>query len=102
MLTRNLQWQWFNALTFAVEDKEELPEAIKMLENMRALAYDYIAASPDGWTPHLGLYVHSWPVCSVNAFSLHLVDEGEGECCNLCDSHRLARATQDHASTQEK
>ena len=49
-----------------------------MLQEMRAAAYDYIASSPDGWSGELGLYVHSWPLSSVNAFSLHLVDEGAG------------------------
>ena len=73
LLVRELKWGWFNALVFGLGGKDELQEAVEMLEAARAAAKDFARADV-GWSRNLGLYFHCYPHNSVPAFHLHLVD----------------------------
>mmetsp|Transcript_25018 Transcript_25018/g.63438 ORF Transcript_25018/g.63438 Transcript_25018/m.63438 type:complete len:828 (-) Transcript_25018:92-2575(-) len=77
MTTKNLHWQWFNALAFGLVPEEEgglsLEATIQELQDMKAAALTY-TSNADGWSSHVGLFFHVFGHNSVNSLHLHLVD----------------------------
>ena len=73
LLLRDLDWSWFNALVFGMRDGAQLAEAVATLEAMREAALSYTRAD-GGWSTSVGLYLHCYPLNSVQALHLHIVD----------------------------
>ena len=73
LLLRDLDWSWFNALVFGMRDGAQLAEAVATLEAMREAALAYTRAD-GGWSTSVGLYLHCYPLNSVQALHLHIVD----------------------------
>ena len=89
LLLRDLKWGCFNALVLGLGGKDELQEAVEMLEAARAAAKDFARADV-GWSRNLGLYFHCYPHNSVQAFHLHLVDlEAVGPSFEACAHKHL-------------
>ena len=76
-------------MVFGLGGKDELQEAVEMLEAARAAAKDF-ARADGGWSRNLGLYFHCYPHNSVPAFHLHLVDlEAVGPSFEACAHKHL-------------
>ena len=73
LLLRDLDWSWFNVLVFGMRDGAQLAEAVATLEAMREAALAYTRAD-GGWSASVGLYLHCYPLNSVQALHLHIVD----------------------------
>jgi len=80
LTTRDLNWQWFNVLSFGMvplaEDEDlnnALTKAIELLEAMRAAALTY-TSNVGGWSERVGLFFHVFGHNSVNSLHLHIVD----------------------------
>jgi len=76
LTTKNLHWQWFNALAFgmvAPEDGgEDLANIITELQAMQTAALTYAAARK--WSTNVGLFVHVFGHNSVNSLHIHILD----------------------------
>jgi hypothetical protein len=74
---RDMSWQWFNVLTFALDETStSLLQAIEVLEAMVDAARTFARTTP-GWSAEpdrLGMYFHCFPHNSVNSLHMHLVD----------------------------
>jgi len=75
--TKNLHWQWFNALSFGLVPPEDggvsLEDAIAELQDMKAAALFY-ASNAHGWSSNVGLFFHVFGHNSVNSLHLHVLD----------------------------
>lgn len=75
--TRDLHWQWFNALIFGLVPNEvggaSAQEALEEVEALRDAALHY-AKTVGGWSDNIGLFVHVFGHNTMNALSLHVVD----------------------------
>lgn len=77
LTTKDLHWQWFNALVFGLAPAEEggadYPTVLTELELMKAAALHY-TKHVGGWSENVGLYVHVYGHCSVNSLHVHILD----------------------------
>jgi len=77
LTTKDLHWQWFNALVFGIVPSHmggvSLDEAIAMVREMKAAALTY-CANVGGWSDNIGLYFHVFGHNSVNSLHLHVLD----------------------------
>lgn len=74
LLIRDLDWQWFNVLTFGVFGREEgLRQGLRVLEEMREAALGYCRQT-EGWSANVGLFFHVYAHSSVNSLHLHILD----------------------------
>jgi len=77
LTTKNLHWQWFNALCVGMLHPDEggatVEEAIAELEAMRTAALEFTAYSPE-WSKNVGLFFHVFGHNSVNSLHLHIID----------------------------
>mmetsp|Transcript_146609 Transcript_146609/g.372033 ORF Transcript_146609/g.372033 Transcript_146609/m.372033 type:complete len:916 (+) Transcript_146609:162-2909(+) len=73
LILKDLHWEWFNALTFGIVT--DLEAGIAKLKDMREAAHLWVRAQSD-WPSidRVGLFMHIYAHCSVNAFHLHIVD----------------------------
>ena len=72
MTVRDLDWHLFNVLTMGIRNQGDLRRAIALLEDMLAVAQDFVKA--DGWSENVGFFFHVFPTNSVPSLHLHLVD----------------------------
>ena len=73
MTVRDLDWRLFNALTMGIEDHSDLQRAIVQLEDMLAVARNFVQKA-DGWSKNVGFFFHVFPQNSVQSLHLHIVD----------------------------
>lgn len=77
LTTRNLHWQWFNALVFGLVPQEaggvSCEEALAEVEAMKAAAMRY-ASTIGGWSDQIGLFVNVFGHNSVNCLFIHILD----------------------------
>lgn len=77
LTTKDLHWQWFNALTFGLVPEEmggvDIKAAIDKVEEMKAAALTY-CHNMDAWSEEVGLYFHVFGHNSVNSLHLHMLD----------------------------
>lgn len=82
LTVKNLNWQWFNILTFGLGDNSgggsahtRLVSAITKLKRMKQAAHQFTTAT-EAWSPvdNVGLFFHVYGWNSVNALHLHIVD----------------------------
>lgn len=73
LILKDLDWEWFNVLTFGLVST--LEEGIEKINMIKAAATFWVKSQAD-WPPleRVGFYVHVYAHCSVNAFHLHIVD----------------------------
>lgn len=80
LTTRDIHWQWFNALVFGLVAPEDggttLMQASAEVEAMKSAAIEYCAAA-GGWSTNIGLYVHVFGHNSVNSLHVHILDMDE-------------------------
>ena len=73
LLLKDLHWGWFNCLAFGIRGGAALADAVATLEAMKEAALSYTRAD-GGWSTSVGLYLHCYPLNSVQALHLHIVD----------------------------
>jgi len=77
LTTRDLHWQWFNALLFGLVPPEDggagLSKAVDEVEAMEIAALAYAKASGH-YSSNVGLFVHVFGNNSVNSLHIHIVD----------------------------
>jgi hypothetical protein len=82
LLLRSLHWGTFNAATFGLDYEHgadpvaqiaSLREALALVDESERVAREY--ARRANWGPNIGLYVHVYPLNSVQAFHLHVLDD---------------------------
>jgi len=77
LTTKDLHWQWFNAVTFGIVPPEMggvgSSEALDTVEEMKAAALTY-CANVGGWSDNIGLFFHVFGHNSVNSLHLHILD----------------------------
>lgn len=77
LTTRDLHWQWFNAICFGMlspEDGGVGPKAaLEQVLAMKAAALQY-ARRVGGWSDQVGLFVNVFGHNSVNSLFIHVVD----------------------------
>merc|ERR1740129_751117 len=81
LATKDLHWQWFNALSFGMvptgeEGEIDIKAAVEHVELMKAAALTYAGAA-EGWSDKVGLCLHVFGHNSVNALHVHIVDMTE-------------------------
>lgn len=72
LLIKDLKWDLFNALTFALSNDTSVQEVISMLEEMKKVATNY--AKKLFHTDNIGLFFHVYPSNSVQSLHLHILD----------------------------
>ena len=72
LTVRDLDWRWFNAVSFGIGGGDELRRAITRMEEVLATAKAF--AKADGWSGNVGFFFHVYPHNSVQSFHLHIVD----------------------------
>lgn len=77
LTTKDLHWQWFNALVFGMAPDEfggvSIEEAVAELKKMKAAAIQYTKRS-GGWSDRVGLFVNVFGHNSVNSLFIHILD----------------------------
>lgn len=77
LTTRNMHYQWFNALAFGIVPPSaggaSLFEALAEVERMKAVALSY-ASKMVGWSDQIGLFVHVFGHNTVNSLHVHILD----------------------------
>lgn len=77
LTTKNLHWQWFNALVFGMVDIAEMGvpihQALEEVKAMKAAALLY-AKNVGGWSNNVGLFVNVFGHNSVNSLFVHVLD----------------------------
>lgn len=79
LTTRNLHWQWFNALAFGMVDPMDqdggcdLVAVLQEVEEMKAAALHY-AKHVGGWSSEVGLFVNVFGHNNVNSLFVHILD----------------------------
>jgi hypothetical protein len=77
LTTKNLHWQWFNALVFGLVPPEaggvSCQEAIAEVETMKAAALHY-AKHVGGWSDQIGLFVNVFGHNNMNCLFVHILD----------------------------
>jgi len=82
LLLRSLHWGTFNAATFGLDYEDgadpvaqiaSLREALTLVDESERVAREY--ARRADWGSNIGLYVHVYPLNSVQAFHLHVLDD---------------------------
>jgi len=80
LTTKDLHWQWFNALTFGVVPPDiggvSVRDAVKHVEEMKAAALHY-AKNVGGWSDNVGLFVNVFGHNNVNSLFIHVLDMNE-------------------------
>eukprot|EP00928_Gymnodinium_smaydae_P095995 TRINITY_DN8377_c0_g1_i3.p1 TRINITY_DN8377_c0_g1~~TRINITY_DN8377_c0_g1_i3.p1 ORF type:complete len:739 (+),score=115.15 TRINITY_DN8377_c0_g1_i3:57-2219(+) len=80
LTTKDLHWQWFNALVFGlvpeIKGGAGLGKAVAMVELMKAAALEFTKNAP-GWSQKTGLFFHVFGLNSVNSLHLHILDMEE-------------------------
>lgn len=73
LILKDLHWEWFNALAFGLVSGLDM--GLAKLRDMREAVRLWLSAQEE-WPAmeRVGLFVHIYPHCSVNAFHLHIVD----------------------------
>jgi len=78
LVLRDRTWHKFNVLVLGKSGgRNDLMEAIALLEEMKAEAIDFAARS--GWSNTIGLYFEVYPHASADALYLHVIDEIDPE-----------------------
>jgi hypothetical protein len=73
LLVKSLSWEVFNVAAFGINgDVQSLKQAIKLLDDMQETAIQYTRKA--GWSSSLGLFFHCFPLNSVQALHLHMID----------------------------
>jgi hypothetical protein len=82
LLLRSLHWGTFNAATFGLDYEDgadtvaqiaSLRAALALVDESERVAREYACRAD--WGPKVGLYVHVYPLNSVQAFHLHVLDD---------------------------
>jgi len=77
LTTRDLHFQWFNALIFGMVDRRmdgvSVKEALEEVIQMKQAAL-YFASKAPGWSSDVGLYFHVFGHNNVNSLHMHIVD----------------------------
>jgi hypothetical protein len=68
---RDLDWEWFNVLTFGLVSGPQ--KALRILNDMKAAAELWLKSQTD-WSDWVGLFLHVHAHSSVHSFHLHIVD----------------------------
>lgn len=80
LTTRNLHWQWFNALVFGMVPASEggcsATRALQEVHDMKLAALHY-AKYATGWSANVGLFVNVFGHNSVNCLFIHIIDLSE-------------------------
>lgn len=73
LIVKDLNWEWFNVLTFGLISG--LKTAITKLEEMREAALQWVEAA-EGWPPvdRVGLFMQVHAHASVKSIHLHILD----------------------------
>ena len=72
LLLRDLDWSWFNALVFGMRDGAQL--ARRWRRSRRCVRRRSATARRRRLSTSVGLYLHCYPLNSVQALHLHIVD----------------------------
>jgi len=77
LLIKSLSWDTFNCATLGLDATRggrvaALKEALQLLDDLESTAREYARLS--GWSANLGLFFHSFPLNSVHALHLHMLD----------------------------
>lgn len=76
LTTKNLHWQWFNALVFGLVPGGVSPrDALVEVQEMKAAALHY--AKNAGWSDDVGLFVNVFGHNNVNSLFVHVLDMAE-------------------------
>mmetsp|Transcript_111803 Transcript_111803/g.315805 ORF Transcript_111803/g.315805 Transcript_111803/m.315805 type:complete len:722 (-) Transcript_111803:60-2225(-) len=77
LTTKDLHWQWFNALVFGLVSAEDggvsSLEAAAQVESMRDAALHY-TKNVGGWSDDIGLFVNVFGHNNVNSLFVHILD----------------------------
>jgi len=72
LTVRDLNWRWFNAVSFGIGGGDELRFAITRMQEVLATAKAF--AEAEKWSSNVGFFFHVYPHNSVQSFHLHMVD----------------------------
>mmetsp|Transcript_49484 Transcript_49484/g.159789 ORF Transcript_49484/g.159789 Transcript_49484/m.159789 type:complete len:600 (+) Transcript_49484:2380-4179(+) len=81
LTSRDLHFQWFNALLFGLVEQDgwggvSKVKALAQIEKMKAAALKY-ATAVEGWSDKIGIFFHVFGHNSVNSLHLHILDMKE-------------------------
>lgn len=79
LTTKNMHWQWFNALVFGMLDVDDggpdIKDVVAEVEAMRDAALKWTAGnSAAGWSDKIGLFFNIFGHNNVNCLHLHIID----------------------------
>jgi len=78
LTSKDLHFQWFNALLFGLVEQDEWGgvskvTALAQIEKMKAAALKY-ATAVEGWSDKVGIFFHVFGHNTVNSLHLHILD----------------------------